>query len=288
MTQYDNFSIKQCLYRATARLAPVRDSARLDAELLLMRVTGFSRATLHAWPEREVPQAARARFEDLVERRARGEPVAYLVGEREFWSLPLKVTPDTLIPRPETELLVEQALARVPPEARWRIADLGTGSGAIALAIAHERPNCQVVATDASAATLAVAQENATRLGLANVTFRQGSWFEPLRGERYELIVSNPPYVAEDDPHLERGDLPFEPGAALAAGPDGLRDLRHIVGHAADHLTPEAWLLLEHGWDQGPAVAALLKQQGFAAVGTLNDLAGQDRISLGRLAKAMS
>jgi release factor glutamine methyltransferase len=253
-----------------------------DAELLLAHALDASRSWLFAHGRDILPPERSARFEGLVKRRAAGEPVAYLVGHRGFWSLDLQVTPATLIPRPETELLVELALDRLPRERPVRVADLGTGSGAIALAIARERPRAQVVATDASAEALAVARGNAERNAIDNVAFREGRWFAPLSGERFDLVASNPPYIADDDVHLEQGDLRYEPRSALAAGPDGLEDLRAIVADAAAHLAGDGWLLLEHGFDQGSAVRALFDAAGFTQVETRQDLEDRDRVTLGR------
>ena len=252
-----------------------------DAELLLAHVLGASRGWLFAHGEEALQAEAGARFAALLARREAGEPVAYLVGRQGFWSLDLLVTPATLIPRPETELLVELALARLPPDAPARVADLGTGSGAVALAIAHERPNVQVVATDRSAEALAVARANAARNLVGNACFREGDWLAPLAGERFALIASNPPYIALADPHLEAGDLRFEPAAALSSGADGLDAIRTIARDAPAHLVPGGWLLLEHGWDQGAPVRQLLRQAGFAEVATAQDLEGRDRVSFG-------
>jgi len=257
--------------------------ARAEAEILLAHALGRDRTTLWAHPAAPVPAAPAARCRELVRRRAAGEPVAYLTGRRGFWTLELEVTPAVLIPRPETELLVELTLGLLAADQPARVADLGTGSGAIALALASERPRWTVVATDASADALAVARGNAVRLGLAGVDFRLGSWTEALApGEPFEAIVSNPPYVAEGDPHLVEGDLPFEPRAALAAGPDGLAAVRALVPAAMPHLAPGGWLLLEHGAEQGPAVREVLREAGLEAVRTVPDLAGLDRVSLGR------
>jgi release factor glutamine methyltransferase len=258
------------------------DSAtpRLDAELLLCHVLDKSRAWLRTWPERALTADEQAAFAELVARRAAGEPVAYLTGRCGFWSLELKLTPATLIPRPDTETLVEWALELIPATAAWRIADLGTGSGAIALALGRERPGCRILATDASAAALAVAQENAALNGIGNVAFRQGAWYAPLAGERHELIVSNPPYIAEHDPHLAA--LCHEPRSALTAGPDGLDDIRLLIAGAPHHLTPDGWLLLEHGWDQGAAVRDLLQRHGYRQVQTRRDGAGHERSSGGQ------
>jgi release factor glutamine methyltransferase len=270
------------LASAAARLAPTSESARLDAELLLAYALDRPRSHLYAWPDRPATDAQRALFAQLVERRAQGEPVAYLTGTREFWSLPVRVTADVLIPRPETELLVELALAHLPDSPRPAIADLGTGSGVIALALAHECPHCRIVATDRSEGALTTARLNAEQLGLRHIEFRLGSWFGPLAAECFDLILSNPPYIAEGDPHLERGDLRFEPRSALVSGRDGLDDLRVIAHNARRHLHRGGWLIVEHGYDQGAVVRKLLKQEGFSAVETRHDLAGVARASLGR------
>lgn len=211
-----------------------------------------------------MPAPARARFEALLARRQAGEPVAYLLGRQGFWSLELEVSPATLIPRPETELLVELALARLPAGQSLRVADLGTGSGAIALALARERPQAHVVATDASAEALTVARRNAARLGLGRVEFRDGDWLVPLAQERFDLIASNPPYIEQDDPHLAQGDLRFEPPAALASGADGLDAIRVIVRDAGRHLHPGGWLLLEHGWNQARRCGCCRRPQASA------------------------
>lgn len=275
-------TIGASLASATSRLSH-SDSARLDAELLLCAILGKSRSYLFTWPERELSADELHRFAVLVARREAGEPVAHILEERGFWTLRLRVTADTLIPRPETELLVEAALARLPPGGA-RVADLGTGSGAIALAVAADCPECEVVAVERSAAALAVAQENAQRNGVTNVRFLQGSWYGPLQGERFALILSNPPYIRADDPHLSQGDLRFEPRTALAAGEDGLDDIRVIIDGAGGHLEPGGWLLLEHGYDQAEAVCALLRARGFSRVEELFDLQGHGRVALGQWA----
>ena len=253
-----------------------------DAEWLLLHALGRPRAWLFAHGRSALEPAQVEAFEALVARREAGEPVAYLTGTRGFWSLDLDVGPGVLIPRAETERLVELALQRLPEQRMLRVADLGTGSGAIALAIAGERPAARVVAVDASRDALAVAQGNARRLGLDNVEFRHGDWFAPLAGERFDLVASNPPYIADDDPHLDEGDLRFEPHAALAAGADGLDAIRAIVRGAPAHLLAGGWLLLEHGWEQGAAVRALLDEARFEAIDTARDLEARDRITLGR------
>jgi len=268
--------VRDLLAEAARRLGE-----RIDAELLLAHALGRPRGWLFAHADDAVPAHVQAAFAALVERRAAGEPVAYLVGSRGFWSLELEVTPATLIPRAETERLVELALERLPADRPCRVADLGTGSGAVALALARERPRAQVLATDASAAALAVARRNAQRLGLSNVAFAQGDWLEPLEGAAFELIVSNPPYIEAGDPHLAQGDLRFEPASALVSGADGLDDVRRIVAGARAHLVPGGWLLFEHGWKQGGAARALLHAAGYADVFTGRDLEGRERVSGG-------
>jgi len=258
------------------------DEAAREAELLLLHVLQHPRAWLFAHPEAIVDAGDAARFRSLLARRAAGEPLAYITGRREFWSLDLDVTPDVLIPRPETELLVELALQRIGRDGASEVADLGTGSGAIALAIAHARPRSRVLATDASAVALDVAQANAHRLGLGRVEFVRGDWFAPLAQRVFDIIVSNPPYVADGDAHLERGDLRFEPRSALASGGDGLDAIRAIVAGAPAHLLPGGWLLLEHGFEQGAAVRDLLAKNGFADVFTALDLERRERVSGGR------
>ncbi len=266
---------------ALLRDAHVRIDA-VDAEFLLTHVLQKPRSWLFAHRDDPASAEIAAAFEALVARRAQGEPVAYLTGQRGFWRFDLAVTPATLIPRPETELLVELALERLPAGRASRIADLGTGSGAIALALAYERPQAQVFASDASAQALSVASGNACALELTNVSFREGDWFGPFAGQRFDLIASNPPYIALDDPHLSEGDLRFEPASALSSGADGLDAIRRIAADAPMHLENSGWLLLEHGWDQGAAVRALLQASGFVDVATERDLEGRDRVTLGR------
>jgi release factor glutamine methyltransferase len=278
-------TIEQIIRQATQQLADTSPSPRLDAEVLLMHVTGLTRSALITRAQVPVSAQNAAQLNELLARRARGEPVAYLTGRREFWSLELDVTPDVLIPRPETELLVEQALVRIPDKSAWTIADLGTGSGAVALAVAKERPRCRVLATDISAAALAIARRNAQQLDIRNIEFRHGEWFAPLAGLVVDLIVSNPPYVAEGDPHLTQGDVRFEPLSALAAGDNGLAAIRRIAAGVAAHLGPDGWLLLEHGADQGAAVVRILAARGFTAIIGHRDLAGLDRVTAARQAR---
>ena len=275
-------TIDQIIRQATQQLAAVSPSPRLDAEVLLMHVTGLTRTALITHAQEPLLPEHDERLHMLLTRRARGEPIAYLTGRREFWSLDLCVTPDVLIPRPETELLVEQALAHIPDDAEWTVADLGTGSGAIALAIATERPHCRLIATDNSVAALAVARANATRLGIANVEFRHGEWLKPLAGMRFDVIVSNPPYVRANDPHLTQGDVRFEPESALIAGADGLDTIRCIAADAVSCLRPGGWLLFEHGYDQAQAVRALLETHGYDRVASCRDTAGHERVTAGR------
>ncbi|PJJ95988.1 protein-(glutamine-N5) methyltransferase, release factor-specific [Lysobacteraceae bacterium NML03-0222] len=255
---------------------------REDAEHLLLHLLGKPRSWLFAHDNEMLDKPLVETFQAWLTRRAVGEPVAYITGERGFWTLNLNVSPATLIPRPETELLVELALARWPREAAFSVADLGTGSGAIALAVASERPAAHIIATDASAAALQVARDNAQNHAIGNVEFRHGHWYAPLAGERFDLILSNPPYIEEGDAHLAQGDLRFEPRTALASGMDGLHDLRHIVALAPAHLKAGGWLLLEHGWQQGAAVRALLDAAGFSEVCSVRDLENRERVSLGR------
>ncbi|MBX3677193.1 MAG: peptide chain release factor N(5)-glutamine methyltransferase [Rhodocyclaceae bacterium] len=247
-----------------------------EARLLLCHVLGASHAELEAHAEAKVSLHDTARFHELAARRATGEPLAYLTGHREFYGLDFQVTPAVLIPREETELLVD--VARETPARR--ILDLGTGSGCLAIAVAKHLPQAEVTAVDASAAALEVARENAARHGVA-VRFLQGDWFAPLAGERFELILANPPYVAEGDAHLSQGDVRFEPRSALAAGPDGLDDIRRIVAAASTHLEPDGELWFEHGYDQAQAVEALLAGAGFVGIGHLRDLAGIVRVTGG-------
>lgn len=253
-----------------------------DAPWLLAHVAGQTQAWLYAHGDERVDPEVQERFAALVARRSAGEPVAYLIGSCGFWGLQLQVTPDTLIPRPETERLVELALARLSLARAVRIADLGTGSGAICLALALERPDVKVIATDASAAALVVARANAARLGIVNVDFRQGHWLQPLAGERLDMLVANPPYIAAADPHLRQGDLRYEPWHALASGDDGLDAIQEIVREAPAHLLPGGWLLLEHGWEQAEAVRVLLVDTGLIDVGTHRDIEGRDRVTLAR------
>lgn len=271
----------QAWLRAAASELSSSESPRRDAEILLEHVTGKARTYLLAFGETLLTPEQEAQLAALLARRKTGEPVAHLTGEREFWSLPLYVSAATLIPRPDTECLVEQALARLP-DGPCRILDLGTGTGAIALALASERPDCQVTAVDVMPDAVALAQRNLARLGFSNVQINQSSWFSALAQHTFEMIVSNPPYIDEHDPHLSQGDVRFEPLTALVAANDGLADIEHIITTAREHLVPGGWLLLEHGWTQGAAVRALFSSAGYASVETCRDYGGNERLTLGK------
>jgi len=271
----------QAWLRAAASELSTSESPRRDAEILLEHVTGKARTYLLAFGETQLTPEQEAQLAALLARRKTGEPVAHLTGEREFWSLPLYVSAATLIPRPDTECLVEQALARLP-DGPCRILDLGTGTGAIALALASERPDCQVTAVDVMPDAVALAQRNLARLGFSNVQINQSSWFSALAQHAFEMIVSNPPYIDEHDPHLSQGDVRFEPLTALVAANDGLADIEHIITTAREHLVPGGWLLLEHGWTQGAAVHALFSAAGYASVETCRDYGGNERLTLGK------
>lgn len=275
----DDLSIRQYLEDGAAILRGASDSPRLEAELLMGLVLRKPRSFLHAWPEHHlsVPQAEC--YETLLRRRFAGEPIAYMTGIREFWSMPLKVTPDVLIPRPETELLVDKTLLRLPDDQDLRVLDLGSGSGAVSLAIAKERPRAHVVGVDISRAALDVARMNARLQKLDNVEFRESDWFDAVRGEKFHVVVGNPPYVAEDDPHLARGDALFEPRLALDAGPAGMECFRAIVDRAHNYIVRQGWLLLEHGPDQHMPLRRLLEAQHYHDITIHKDAAGHDRVT---------
>jgi release factor glutamine methyltransferase len=255
---------------------------RLEAEILLCHALGVDRSFLYANPELDIDRPRMEFYDSLLERRLAGEPVAYITGKREFWSLPLKVTPDVLIPRPETEMLVETVLDLIPARPGTRVADLGTGSGAVALAIASERPMWEIHATDQSEAAIRVAMENAVNLGLERVLFATGSWTDPLTG-KFDVLVCNPPYIASGDPHLSKGDCRFEPKMALEAGEEGLDAIRTIARMARNHLVNGGWLIVEHGYDQGEDVAEIFSSYDLSEISTAKDLSGQDRVTRGRL-----
>jgi release factor glutamine methyltransferase len=274
--------VQALIGEGAARLSRVADDPRHEAAILLAAALGVHRSHLVAFPgERILDCEATDRYESYVTRRALGEPVAYVLGEKEFWSLPLAVAPAVLIPRPETELVVERALAHLPQGAEADVLDLATGSGAIALAVASERPGCRMTATDVSKDAIAVASSNARRLGLDRVEFRTGTWYTPVQDMSFDLIASNPPYIAEGDPRVEKSVQRFEPHAALYAGPTGLEAFAEIIAGAERHLRPGGWIVLEHGDTQGAAVRGLLADGGFEAVRTNRDLAGLERCTEG-------
>ncbi|WP_075181071.1 peptide chain release factor N(5)-glutamine methyltransferase [Pantoea sp. 1.19] len=274
--------VRHWLAHAARRLS-ASDSPKRDAEILLGFVLGKSRSWLIAFDDAPLGDAERAQADALLARRAHGEPVAHLTGEREFWSLPLSVSAATLIPRPDTETLVEAALALLPADAA-SLLDLGTGSGAIALALASERPSLRVLAVDRVPEAVALAQHNARRLGLSNVTVSESNWFSGLAAQRFSMIVSNPPYIDPSDHHLQQGDVRFEPLSALVADEAGLSDLQQIIGQAPDWLAPGGWLLLEHGWQQGEAVRQRMRAAGYQQVHTRRDYGNNERVTLGHVA----
>lgn len=254
------------------------DSPEIDADVLLCHVLAKPRSFILAWPEYALSDAEFSTLRLLAERRQAGEPIAHLTGEREFWSLSLKVSPDTLIPRPDTEIIIEAALARLP-HVPATLADLGTGTGAIALALKSERPTDTLYAVEFNANAVALARLNSERLGLA-IDVRHGSWFEPLAGLKFDMLLSNPPYIDGEDPHLQQGDVRFEPASALIAEDAGMADLRHLIHHAPEYLKTDGWLLLEHGWQQAALVRDYFTEQGFKAVATLCDYGDNERITL--------
>lgn len=273
-------TLGELLKHSISHLSPSSPSPALDAELLMCRVFSCTRSFLYSHPETPVSDAQIIELDKLLTRRTQGEPIAYLLGEQDFWSLTLEVTRDTLIPRPETEHLVAWALTHLPANEALHVADLGTGSGAIAIALAHERPHWTLHATDQSFAALAVAKRNAARYGLDNIIFFQGHWCDALPHQQYDAIISNPPYIAEQDPHLAH--LTYEPRTALSAGPSGLVDLTRIAEQAQAYLKPAAVLLMEHGYDQGEAVGKILSKLGYTDVVLGYDFAQHPRFSLGK------
>lgn len=262
------------------------ESPKRDAQILLGFVTGKSRTFILAFAETVLTAVQHCQLETLLARRVNGEPVAYLVGEREFWSLPLRVSPATLIPRPDTECLIEHALTCLPSHP-CAMLDLGTGTGAIALALASERPDCQVTALDVVPEAVALARSNADKLAITNVTVLQSHWFSALTAQRFALIISNPPYIDSDDPHLDWGDVRFEPKSALVADNHGLADIESLVSHARDFLEPGGWLILEHGWQQGAQVRQLFLDAGFRDVSTGKDYGDNERLTSGRYSELM-
>lgn len=282
------YSVEQVLNKAAQQLIESgSDSPSLDAAVLLCHALDKPRSFLLTWPEKVLSDEQREHFQSLLERRLKGEPVAYIIGEREFWSLPLKVSPSTLIPRPDTERLVELALEKAALH-EGDILDLGTGTGAIALALASELPHRQVWGVDLQPEAQQLAQSNAESLKIANAQFLCGSWFEPLvAGTKFAIIVSNPPYIEKDDPHLEQGDVRFEPLTALVADEKGLADIKHIATQARDYLAEQGWLMFEHGFEQGAAVRQLLVSLGYKEVATYKDYGDNDRVTIGQYSPQM-
>ena len=273
-------SIKATLQIASTQLKT--EAAAFEAQLLLQYVLGVNRAWLIAHEHDVLQPNIQVVFEALLNRRLAGEPMAYIMGDREFYGLDLLVTPDTLIPRPDTETLVEAALAKIPDSANQTILDLGTGTGAIALAVAKHRPKVNVVAVDASAAALEVAKKNAASLAITNVRLMLSDWFDALVGERFDLIVSNPPYIEQNDVHLTQGDVRFEPISALISGADGLDDIRHIVANCLIYLKPQGWLMIEHGYNQADLVADLMAEAGLVSIQTIKDFGGNNRVTIAK------
>lgn len=275
--------LKAAHHSISTSLKISQDEALVNVRLLLQHSLGVNHAWLIAHLHEDLTDTQLESFEQLLSRRLKGEPVAYILGMREFYGLPLKTTPATLIPRPDTETLVDSALDKLSTNQNLKVLDLGTGTGAIALAIAKNRPQTAVTAVDYSQEALSVAQENVQNLQITNVRFLQSDWFSSLQGEKFEVIVSNPPYIAEDDAHLTQGDLRFEPLSALASGKDGLDDIRRIIQAAPSYLNPHGWLILEHGYDQAEKVGELLTLHGFEQVSHARDLSGTLRVTLGRM-----
>ena len=274
-------SISTLIKNSTQQLIGISDSAKLDAEVLLCHVLKKDRSYLICWPEKEIETPQLKQFENLISQRKLGHPVAHLTQQKEFWSLDLQVNSDTLIPRPETELLVEQILNNYSQAQSISLLDLGTGSGAIALALASERPQWTITATDQSLAALKIAQLNARKLGLSNVQFKSGNWFDAVTENDFDIVVSNPPYIPSSDPHLSQGDVRFEPDSALVSGADGLDDIRLIAQQAYTHIKPMGMLIIEHGYDQKDAVKSIFQQSGFTNIIQNTDLAGHARTSSG-------
>ena len=274
-------SLSQLIKNSEKQLNPVSDSARLDIELLLCSVLKKDRTFLHAWPDHELTKDQFNSFQQLLEQRLQGKPIAHILGERGFWSLNLKVTTDTLIPRPDTERLVELALECIPEKSEWNILDLGTGTGAIALSFAKERPRCLITATDQSQSALDVAKQNAESNNISNIKFIQSDWFTNLEKQQFDIIVSNPPYIKENDPHLKQGDVRFEPLSALTSGEEGLNDIRTIIKFSQQYLSENGVLLIEHGYDQADLVCDLLKAANFTKVSNFKDYNDNPRVSIG-------
>jgi len=279
-------TISQALRDARHSLQATSPSPAVDASILLCHVLDCSPSHLIAWPDNQLSPHQATQFKEILQQRIEGKPVAYITGEKEFWSLSLKVTSDVLIPRPETETLVEFVLEKFSGSPALTVADLGTGSGAIACALAVERPAWNIIATDSSREALDIARHNASAHQLENIRFVHGQWLEPLADLDFDLIISNPPYVAIDDPHLAQGDVRFEPEAALASGKQGMDAITHLALQAGQHLKAGGWLIVEHGYDQQQLVYDCFQQGGFEDIVQLSDLAGQPRVTTGRYAKS--
>lgn len=278
------FSITQCL-QMSSELDAISDSARLDIELILCHILQKNRTWIFTWPDKTLTPDQQKIFDDFFQRRKNGEPVAHIIGQREFWSLTLSVNNSTLIPRPDTELLVETALelfASDSPAQQRNCLDLGTGTGAIVLALASEKPNWHLLGVDQSSTAVELAEKNRVAFGFGHVEILQSDWFSKIAAQEFDVIVSNPPYIDPQDPHLSQGDVRFEPHSALVADNHGLADIEWIVRESWDYLRSDGWLLLEHGYDQGDAVRTLLSRRGFVAVGTRRDFGGNERVSLGK------
>lgn len=276
-------TIQQNLQWGTETLKTLPD-ARHEAMILLAAVLHCDKAYLMTWPEKMLESAQQKAYEALITRRQAGEPVAYILGKKAFWDWDVIVTPDTLIPRPETELLIEQVLA-VLPQTACNVVDIGTGSGIIACTLAKERPLWQILATDCSQAALSVAQENAQNLQCTNVTLQKSDWCDDLKLNNYDAIISNPPYIPENDPHPQQGDCRFEPASALIGGKTGLEAFQHLIPQAKQHLKPGGWIFFEHGFDQSSALQNILKNHGYTDIKTVSDLAGKPRVTLGQMRK---
>lgn len=274
-------TLSTLIKNATQQLSETSDTAKLDAEVLLCHVLKKDRSYLISWPEKEIADTQLEPFQRLIKQRRQGHPVAHLIQQKEFWSLDLIVSPDTLIPRPETELIIEQILNYFPAAAEKSLLDLGTGSGAIALAVAAEKPQWNITATEQSLKALKMAEKNARQLHFKNIEFKSGNWFEAVNNQCFDIIVSNPPYIAESDPHLTLGDLRFEPSSALVSGADGLHDIRLITQQAAQHLKAKGRLIIEHGYDQKKSVKCLFQQNNFINIEQQHDLAAQPRTTSG-------